>query len=69
MSRVVAAIAVDDMGVDSLGVKEALSMAVEPLGRVQVLWVEIQEPEQLGLEGVAPPPPAHPAPKTGRNQA
>lgn len=69
MSRVVATIAVDDMGVDPLGVKEALVMAVEPLGGVQVLWVDIQEPEQLGLNGVAPPPPARLVPRTGRAQA
>lgn len=68
MSRVVATIAVDDMGVDPLGVKEALVMAVEPLGGVQVLWMDIQEPEQLGLNGVAPPPPARPAPKPAKQQ-
>lgn len=58
MSYVVATIAVDAMGVEPLGVKEALVMAVETLGRAQVLHVDVQEPEQLGIGGAAPPRPA-----------
>lgn len=53
MSRVVAAIAIDDFGAGPQGAKEALVMAVEHLGGVQVLSVEVQEPEQIKL---GPPP-------------
>lgn len=53
MSRVLATIAIEDAAVEPLGVKEALVMAVEHLGGVQVLSVEIQEPEQIKL---GPPP-------------
>lgn len=58
MSYVVATIAVDALGVEPLGVKEALVMVVETLGPVQVLQIDVQEPEQLGLDGVAPAKPA-----------
>lgn len=59
MSRVLATIAIEDAAVEPLGVKEALVMAVEHLGGVQVLSVEVQEPEQLGMAGgtFAPPKP------------
>lgn len=49
MSRVLTTIAIDDFGVGPLGVKEALVMAVEHLGGVQGLSVEIQEAEQIKL--------------------
>lgn len=67
MSSVVMAIAVEDMAAGPLGVKEAAVMALEPLGNVRVLWVEDHEPEQLGLDGVAPARP--PAPVGGQAPA
>lgn len=62
MRRVLATIAIDDFGVGPLGVKEALVMAVEHLGGVQVLSVEVQEPEQMRMAGGAFAPPRR-APK------
>lgn len=56
MSRVLTTIAIDDFGVGTLAAKEALVMAVEHLGGVQVLSVEIQEPEQIKLG--SPPKPS-----------
>lgn len=50
MSRAVMTIAIDDLAVDLLGVKEALAMALEPLGAARVLNVEVHGPEQLGLD-------------------
>lgn len=61
MIRALLTIAVDGMSVDPLGVKEAVSMALEPLGGVRVLQVDVHEPEQLGLERVIPAQPARPA--------
>ena len=66
MSCVVATIAVEDMGADPLGVKEALAMAVERLGGVRVLAVEIQEPEQMKMKGAASARPAEPPRRTER---
>lgn len=67
MSYTVMTVAIDDMTVDPLGVKEAALMALEPLGRAFVLRVEAHEPEQLGIEGVAPT--RHPAPRTSAERA
>lgn len=54
MSCVLATIAIEDAVVDPLGAKEAVVMAVEHLGsNVRVLWVNVQEPEQMALGGVA----------------
>lgn len=53
MSRVLTTIAIDDFGTGPQGAKEALVMAVEHLGGVQVLSVEVQELEQIKL---GPPP-------------
>lgn len=64
MSRVVDTIAVEDMGVDPLGVKEALAMAVERLGGVRVLAVDVQEPEQIKMKGASPARPAAPPRRT-----
>ena len=50
MSSVVLTIAVDDLAAGPLGAKEAAVMALEPLGGVRVLRVEVREPEQLGFE-------------------
>ena len=49
MSRILLAIAIDDAATGPQGVKEAVAMALEPLGSVQVLRVKVQEPEQLGF--------------------
>lgn len=61
MSRLILTIAVEDAAVGPQGAKEAVSMALEPLGGVQVLSVNVQEPEQLALNGAAPARPAVPA--------
>ena len=53
MSCVLATIAIEDAVVDPLGAKEALVMAVEHLGNVRVLRVDVREPEQMALGGVA----------------
>ena len=50
MSRVLLAIAIDDFMDGPQGAKEAAAMALEGLGRVQVLRVKIQEEEQLRME-------------------
>lgn len=50
MSRVLLAVVIDDFGVGPQGTKEAAAMALEKLGRVQVLRVKIQEEEQLKME-------------------
>ncbi len=50
MSRVLLAIAIDDFMDGPQGAKEAVAMALEGLGRVQVLRVKIQEEEQLRME-------------------
>lgn len=54
MSCVLATIAIEDAVVDPLGAKEALVMAVEHLGNVRVLRVDVREPEQMALGGAAP---------------
>lgn len=51
MGCVIAAIAIDDFGAGPQGAKEALAMAVEPLGAVRVLRVEIVEEEQIKMGG------------------
>lgn len=54
--------------IDPLGAKEALVMAVEPLGIVREVRVEVHEPEQLVMDGAAPARPAAPptAPRGGQ---
>jgi len=42
-------VAIDDAAVGPQGAKEAAAMRLEPLGRVQVLRVEVDEDEQLGF--------------------
>lgn len=69
MSDLYAHIVIKDAGVEPLGVKEALTMALEHLGGVRVLEVQLQGPEQLGMGGAfAPsrprPKPPSPAPKS-----
>lgn len=54
MTRVLMYVAVDGVTTDLLGVKEAASMLLEPLGVVHVLQVDVQEPEQMRMDGVAP---------------
>lgn len=49
MSRIVVTLAVEDAAVGPLGVKEAVAMALEPLGGVRVLAVECREPEQIRM--------------------
>ena len=49
MSRILLAVAIDDFAAGPQGVKEAVAMALEPLGSVQVLRIKVQEPEQLGF--------------------
>lgn len=51
MSCVLAAIATEDFGLGPQGAKEALAMALEPLGAVQVLRVEVREDEQIKIGG------------------
>lgn len=46
--------AVESAEVDPLGAKEAAAMAVESLGGVRVLSVEVLEDEQLELGGMTP---------------
>ena len=59
MSRLLMSIAVEDAALDALGAKEAVAMALERLGRVTVMRVTVQEPEQLGFV---------PDPGTGRKE-
>lgn len=61
MRCVLATFAIEDAAVDPLGAKEALVMAVEHLGNVRVLRVDVQEPEQIALGGVASEQRAAPA--------
>lgn len=49
MSDLYAHIVIKDAAVEPLGVKEAMAMALEHLGGVRVLSVELREPEQLGF--------------------
>lgn len=54
MSCLLMTFAVEHAEVDPLGAKEAVAMAVEHLGGVRALSVEVQEDEQLRLNEVAP---------------
>jgi len=67
MSGALLHIEVDDLTVEPLGVKEAVVMALEHLGGVRVLEVQIQEPEQLGMAGGAFAP-SRPKPKPAPSQ-
>ena len=51
MSGLLLSIAVEDAAPgEAIGVKEAVVMALEHLGRdVRVLWVEVQEEEQMRM--------------------
>ena len=49
MSRIVVTLAVEDAAVGPLGTKEAVAMALEPLGGVRVLAVELHELEQIRM--------------------
>lgn len=74
MSDLFARIAIEDARVEPLGVKEAIAMALEHLGGVRVLEVQLQEPEQLGMTGGAfaplkPRPKPKPAPPAPSGQA
>lgn len=51
MSCVLAAVSIEDFGVEPQGVKEALAMRLEPLGRVRVLRVKVLEEEQMKMGG------------------
>lgn len=64
MSGALIHIAVDDLAVEPLGVKEAVVMALEHLGGVRVLEVQIQEPEQTRMAGGAFAP-SNPRPRPG----
>ncbi|MDE6588795.1 MAG: hypothetical protein K2K53_00320 [Oscillospiraceae bacterium] len=68
MSYTVITAAIDDMAVDPLGVKEAVAMALEPLGRAHVLQVEAREPEQMRIEGVVHARPPAPRTSAGRDK-
>lgn len=57
MSDLHAHIVIKDAAVEPLGVKEALSMALEHLGGVRVLEIQLQEPEQLSMMGGTKKPP------------
>lgn len=46
----------------AIGIKEAIAMDVEKYGDVQVLRVDILEPEQMALDGVVPEQRTAPAP-------
>ena len=58
MSCLFLALAVEDANVTSQGVKEAVAMALEPLGGVRVLRVDFREPEQMSMMGEAKRPPS-----------
>ena len=63
MSRALITLAVEDAAEDPMGAKETVAMALEHLGGVRVLRVEVQTPEQQRIDGVIPsrrtaPPPA-----------
>ncbi len=49
MSRVLLAVVIDDFGVGPQGTKEAAAMALEKLGRVQVLQVKALEEKQVKI--------------------
>lgn len=70
MSRLLLVVAIDDAAVGPQGAKEAVAMALEPLGGVQVLRVKMYEPEQMRMEGgTFDPPKSKPAPATRSGQA
>lgn len=70
MSRVLLAVAIDDCGLGPLAAKEAAVMRLEPLGRVQVLRVKVEEPEQMRMaSGTFDPPKPKPAPAIRSGQA
>ena len=64
MSDLFAHIAIEDARVEPLGVKEAIAMALEHLGGVRVLEVQLQEPEQTRMAGGAFAP-SKPRPRPG----
>lgn len=49
MIRVLLAVDIDDFGVGPQGTKEAAAMALEKLGRVQVLQVKVLEEKQVKI--------------------
>lgn len=70
MSRLLLAVAIEDAAVGPLGAKEAVAMALEPLGGVQVLRVKAEEDEQLQMAGgTFDPPRPKPATPARRGQA
>lgn len=71
MNRFLLSIAVEDAAVDALGAKECAVMALEAAGMAgaRVLRVEVQEPEQLAMEGVAPDRSTQPKPPAPRRTA
>ncbi|MBD5098158.1 MAG: hypothetical protein HDT35_01140 [Clostridiales bacterium] len=72
MSDLFARIAIEDARVDPLGVKETIAMALEHLGGVRVLEVQLQEPEQTRMADGAfaqPKPRPKPSPPTPGGQA
>lgn len=69
MSRLLLAVAIEDAAVGPQGAKEAVAMALEPLGGVQVLRVAMYEQEQMRMEGgTFDPPKPKPAPTTRGGQ-
>lgn len=53
MSQLVITLVVDNATPgQAIGIKEAIAMDLEKYGNVQVVQVDVQEPEQLGI-GVA----------------
>ena len=64
MSGALIHIAVDDLAVEPLGVKEAVVMALEHLGGVRVLEIQLQEPKQTRMVGGAFAP-SNSRPRTG----
>ena len=54
MSCMIMTIAVDSPSVGPQGAKEAAAMALEPLGGVRVLKVDVREPEQMLVGAMVP---------------
>ncbi len=51
MSRLVLTLAIENtIPGKAIGIKEAIAMDLEKYGDVKVLRVDVQEPEQLGME-------------------
>lgn len=67
MSDLFARIAIEDAAVEPLGVKEAMAMALEHLGGVRVLEIQLREPEQTSMAGVVKHPPRSTAVPTSAN--